>query len=99
MYIRVIRARSRPGRVDEFAGKWRALFAPRLIEVAGFRHAYFAGDRSLNTVAVVTLWDDLPRATILGPLIERFEEQVSELLAAPSVIDEYEVLAEAVRGA
>jgi hypothetical protein len=65
--------------------------------VAGFRHAYFAGDLALNTLAVVTLWDELPRATVLGPMIERFEEEVGELLAAPSVIDEYEVLAEAIR--
>ena len=95
MYIRVIRARARPGRVQEIAGKWQALFAPRLVEVAGFRHAYFAGDRALNTIAVVTVWDELPRAMVLGPMIEGFEELVSEHLAAPSVMDEYEVLAEA----
>ena len=96
MYIRVIRARANPGRVDEFAEQWRTDFAPRLAQVAGFRHGWFAGDRDLNTVAVVTVWDDLPRATVLGPLISEFEEQVvGDLLAAPSVIEEYEILAEA----
>lgn len=98
MYIRVIRARARPGTVDEFARQWRVLFVPGLVGVEGFNHAYFAGDRALNTIAVVTLWDDLPRATVLGPLIVGFEEQVGHLMAAPSVIDEYEVLDEAERG-
>ena len=97
MFIRIIRARARPGRVDEYARQWQSLFVPRLVEVAGFRHAYFAGDRALNTIAVVTLWDDLPRATVLGPLIAGFEDLVKELMAAPSVIDEYEVLAETQR--
>ena len=97
MYIRVIRARARPGHVDEIAGRWETLFAPGLVHLAGFRYAYFAGDRGLNTMAVVTLWDELPRATVLGPMIERFEDQVEGLLAAPSVIDEYEVLAEVGR--
>lgn len=97
VYIRVIRVRSQPGRVDEYAERWRTMLAPRLQQLAGFRHGWFAGDRDLNSVAVVTLWDDLPRATQLGPLIVGFEEeQVADLLAAPSVIEEYEVLAEAV---
>lgn len=97
MYIRIIRARAQPGRVDEFAKQWQSLFAPRLAEVAGFQRGWFAGDPALNTVAVVTLWDDLPRATHLGPLIVRFEEQVAGLLAEPSVIEEYEVLVTADR--
>lgn len=97
MYIRVIRARARPGRVDDFAKHWGTVFAPRLAAVAGFHHGWFAGDRDLNTVAVVTVWEDLPRATVLGPLIAEFEDQVvGDLLAAPAVIEEYEILTEAV---
>ena len=95
MYLRVIRARARSGRVDEFATQWQTLFVPGLLQVAGFRHAWFAGDRDLNTLAVVTLWDDLPRANQLGPMIVAFEERVGDMLAGPSVIEEYEVLAEA----
>jgi hypothetical protein len=95
VYIRVIRVRVRPGRVDEMTDRWRTLFVPGLAQVSGFRRAWFAGNRELNTVAVVTLWDDLPRATILGPMIAEFELRVAELFAGPSVIEEYEVLAEA----
>jgi hypothetical protein len=95
VYIRVIRARSRAGSVEEFAARWQTLFVPGLQALAGFRHAWFAGDRDLNTVAVVTLWDDLPRANQLGPMIDDFENRVADLLADPAVIEEYEVLVEA----
>jgi hypothetical protein len=96
VFLRVIRARARAGRVDELAARWQSQFVPGLVRLAGFRRAWFAGDRDLSTFAVVTLWDDLPRANQLGPMIVAFEErQVSDLLAAPAVIEEFEVLAEA----
>ena len=95
MYIRVIRVRTQPGRVDELTEQWRAHFVPLLKSVPGFRHAYYGGDRARNAVVVVTLWDDLPRATTYGPILTEFDDRVSGLRAAPSVMDEYEILAEA----
>ena len=98
MYIRVIRVRLRPGKVDEMLGRWRTEFAPALARVGGFSRAWFAGNHELNTVAVVTLWAELPRATVLGPLIDGFEQQWADLYAAPTVIEEFEVLAEVEPG-
>ena len=95
MYIRVIRVRTRPGKVDELTERWRTQFVPSLRMVSGFRRAYFGGDRDLNSVVVVTFWDDLPRATQLGPMVTSFEDGASDLLAASAVIEEFEILAEA----
>ena len=94
MYIRVIRVRTQPGKVNDLVEQWQSLFVPSLRQVIGFRRAYFGADRFLNSVVVVTFWDDLPRATHLGPMVATFEEGASDLLAAPAVIEEFEVLAE-----
>ena len=94
VYIRVIRVRNRPGKLDEMVERWREEFVPEMRRVSGFRRAYFGGDRFLNSVVVVTVWDDLPRATHWGPVLAEFEERSSDLLATPSVIEEFELLAD-----
>jgi len=95
VYIRVIRVRTQPGKLDELTERWQSRFVPSLQQVSGFRRAYYGADRFLNSVVVVTFWDDLPRATHLGPIVSSFEDGATDLLAAPSVIEEFEILAEA----
>jgi heme-degrading monooxygenase HmoA len=55
-YARVVDMEMKPKDVGEAASTWPALVGTGKSE-AGFRHAYFCGDRKTGKIASVTFWD------------------------------------------
>ena len=95
MYIRIVRAQTRPGQVEELARRWQGFIGPRIRATPGFRHAHFGADRAANTTVAVSVWDDRPEEAALEPMVREFRGQVADLAAGAPAIEEYEVLAEA----
>ena len=95
MYIRIVRAQTHPGQVEELARRWQGFIGPRLAGVPGFRHAHFGADRATNATVAVSVWDGRPDAAALEPMVQEFRGRVADLSAGVPVIEEYEVLADA----
>ena len=95
MYIRIVRAQTKPGQVEELASRWHGFIGARMAGMTGFRHAHFGADRTANTTVAISVWDDRPDPAAMEPMVREFREQVADLSAGTPVIEEYEVLAEA----
>jgi quinol monooxygenase YgiN len=91
MQMRVVRAQTGAGQVEELAKRWEAFFAPRAMP--GFRRAYLAGNRERNTVVGVTVWDRRPDAATMEATEQAFQEQIRDLMAGLPTIEDYELLA------
>lgn len=92
MYIRVVRAQTQPGQVEELAQRWKAFLGPRFGSLPGFRHAYFGANREANTTVAVSVWDQRPDPATLEPVVEEFRAHVTDISAGTPVFEEYEML-------
>ena len=93
MYIRIVRAQSHRGQIEELAKWWQALIGPRIKATSGFRHAHSGADRAANPTVAVSVWNQ--RAAALEPMVQEFQGRVADLAAEVPVVEEYEVMAEA----
>ncbi len=94
MYIRIVRGQPRPGQADEAARRWKEHLAPQLRRNPGFRAPYFIGDREVNKVGGVSIWDDKPGDPVDGAMRE-FRQRLQDITIGPPTIEDYEVLTEA----
>ncbi len=95
MYIRIVRAQTKPGQVEELATRWHGFIGARMASMPGFRHAHFGADRTANTTVAISMWDDRPDSAALEPMVREFREQVADISGGAPVVEEYEVLANA----
>ena len=93
MYIRLVRGQPQPGQLDELARRWKEHVGARFGSLPGFRHAYFVGDREVNRVVGISVWERHPGAA-LDEVMTQFRQQAQDLVAGPPTIEDYEVLAE-----
>ena len=56
---------------EEYARRWKAILAPRVRALPGFRAGYFFGDPAANTVHAIYLWDEKP--------VEELEEAMNDV--------------------
>ena len=96
MYMRVVRAQPPPGQADEVIRKWEAFWPERLRAQPGFRQAHFGIDRATGAVAGVTVFDEMPDATVLDPLLGEFQATLgASNPAQPPEVTVFEIAAEA----
>lgn len=93
MYMRVIRGQTQPGQAEELAKRWQEFVLPRLQGAPGLKHAYHGIDREANTTCGVTVWDSRPDEAMMNRNLEEFRARISDILAGPPQVEEYEVLA------
>jgi hypothetical protein len=94
MYVTLVFPRPQPGKADEYAQRWKAILAPRVRALPGFRAGYFVGDPAANTVQAVYLWDERP-GEALEHALNDFRQQCRDITTGPARREDLEVLAEA----
>ena len=93
MLIRSTKVQTHPGQVEELVRRWQEVVAPHVPEISGLRSVCLCGNRDVNTVMAIHLWNNPPDLAA-HDLHERqrFRDQVLDLLRAEPVVEEYEVL-------
>jgi hypothetical protein len=94
VYVTLVHPRPQPGQEEEYARRWKAILAPRVRALPGFRAGYFFGDPAANTVHAIYLWDEKPVAE-LQEAMNDFREQCRDLTFGPGRREDFEVVAEA----
>ncbi len=93
MYMRIIHGQTQPGQAEELARRWEEFVLPRLKDAPGLQHAYHGVDQAANTTCGVTVWDSRPDEEMMNRNLEDFRARVSDILAGPPQVEEYDVLA------
>jgi hypothetical protein len=86
--------RPQPGQEEEYARRWKAILAPRVRALPGFRAGYFVGDPTANTVQAIYFWDDQP-GEALEHAMNDFRQQCRDITLGPGRREHFEILAEA----
>jgi hypothetical protein len=94
MYVTFVFPRPQPGQAEECARRWKAILAPCVRALPGFRAGYFVGDPAANTVQAIYLWDDRPTET-LEQAMDDVRHQCRDITLGPGRHEDFEVLAEA----
>lgn len=95
MYVRTVKAQTKPGQVEELTRRWGEFFGARRQQGGpGPRTAFIAGDPATNTTLSVTVWDAKPDEALVAGVAEAFGELVRDLVAGPPTFEEYEVIVE-----
>ena len=94
MYVTLVFPRPQPGKAEEYARRWKAILAPRVRALPGFRAGYFVGDPAANTVQAIYLWDDKPVAE-LEDAMNDYRHQCRDITLGPGRREDFEILAEA----
>ena len=94
MYVTLVHPRPQPGQEKEYARRWKAILAPRVRALPGFRAGYFVGDPAANTVHAIYLWDEKPVAE-LEEAMNDFRQHCRDLTLGPGQREDLDVLAEA----
>jgi heme-degrading monooxygenase HmoA len=91
MYVRIVRAQTKPGQFDELGRRWEQLFARRVRDMPGFQHAYFAVNHDTDSTVGVTMWEREPDPKSLGAALRAYQEQARDLLTGSTTIQDYEI--------
>ncbi len=59
MYVTFVFPRPQPGKAAEYAQRWKAILAPRVRALPGFRAGYFSATRRRTPFRTST-WDERP---------------------------------------
>lgn len=94
MYLRIIRAQTQPGQVNEFAELWQEFASTKLKSLPRFHHAYLAANRDTNLVTGVAVWEAGPDLKHADQALQQMAERAGDILAGPPAPEDYEVLAE-----
>lgn len=94
MYLRIIRAQTQPGQIDEFAKRWKEVVGTTLKSAPGFRQAYLGANRDTHRVTGVALWDTPPNRAQADQAMQQVAERARDIMAGPPEPEDYEVLAE-----
>lgn len=94
MYVTLVFPRPQPGKAEEYAQRWKAILAPRVRTLPGFRAGYFVGDPAANTVQAICLWDERP-GEALKQAMDGYRHQCRDITLGPGRREDFEVLAEA----
>lgn len=94
MYVRIIRAETQQGQIDEFAKRWKEFVGTTLKSAPGFRQAYLGANRDTHRVTAVALWDTPPNLTQADQAMHRMAERARDIMAGPPNAEDYEVVAE-----
>jgi heme-degrading monooxygenase HmoA len=94
MYVRIVRGQLQSGQVDEMAKRWQEGVGANLPNLPGFRHGYFAGDRTTNTMIGVTLWDQMPDEAAMNQRMAEFAAKNQDIITRSPTSEVLEVLVE-----
>jgi hypothetical protein len=91
MYLNAIRTKVQPGKLEEFAQKWRDFYGPVARGMPQFQQAYCSADRATGTLLVVWLWSQKPDEAQMSQAIEEFGSQIGDMGVEPPTREWYEV--------
>lgn len=92
MLLFVVRGKTQPGSLEEFARRWQSVYSARFPEFPEFVRASFAADRKTDTWLALAFWSARPDETKLREAIGALGAQIGPLLAGPPAAEWLEEL-------
>jgi heme-degrading monooxygenase HmoA len=94
MHVRMVTAQIKPGKLDEAVEYWRTTVAPSARELRGYVSARMLVDRPANRLRSVGFWESEADFQASVAWTQAHLAGFGEFLAAPPVIDGFDLVAE-----